>query len=294
MPLAIPGRTKDAVVVVAADSDWRSGVESFLRDQGADDDRARYHLNVLDQRAAGRMSWVSQFADRTLSNGRPMPASRAYAESLVREGTLPLYDAGGWLFSVDLHNPGNEAGVAWYDEQVLELAIVADVGAFRGGSYTAGGADAAMADRAVHGAKLGELVAALSEATEALYAYADIESTGARVTEASKSSSVVHPGPDTLTPPDFLWSITVWGPGLLDDDLASRLDRVQLEPAHLSRVDPHIRPHIRLEQRKLAYGGRMLQYRYLFGSELRNERVHIDTPLAEQLGLRSTNLQFRA
>ena len=293
MPLAIPGRTKDAVVVVAADSDWRAGVEAFLRDQGADDDRARYHLNVLDQRAAGRMSWVSQFADRTLSNGRPMPASRAYAESLVKEGTLPLYDADGWLFSVDLHNPGNEAGVAWYDEQVVELAIVADVGAFRGGAYTAGGADAAMADRAVHGARLGELVARLSERTQALFAYADVDSTGGRVTAASKPSSVVHPGPDTLQPPDFLWSITVWGPGLLDDDFASRLDRVQLEPAHLSRVDPHVRPHIRLEQRRLEYGGRMLQYRFLFGSELRNERVHIDTPLAEQLGLRSTNLQFR-
>jgi hypothetical protein len=51
---------------------------------------------------------------------------------------------------------------------------------------------------------------------------------------------------------------------------------------------------VHLEQRRLAYGGRMLQYRFLFGSELRNERAHIDTPLAEQLGLRSTNLQFRA
>ena len=121
MPLAIPGRTKDAVVVVAADSDWRAGVETFLRGVGADDDRARYHLNVLDQRAAGRMSWKSQFADRTLSNGRPMPASRAYAESLVKEGMLPLYDAGGWLFSIDLHNPDNEAGVAWYDDAVVEL-----------------------------------------------------------------------------------------------------------------------------------------------------------------------------
>lgn len=97
MPLAIPGRTKDAVVVAAADSDWRAGVEAFLREVGADDDRARYHLNVLDQRAAGRMSWISQFADRTLSSGRPMPASRAYAQSLVNEGMLPLYDAGGWV-----------------------------------------------------------------------------------------------------------------------------------------------------------------------------------------------------
>jgi len=293
MPLAIPGRTKDAVVVVAADSEWRVGVEAFLREVGADDDRARYHLNVLDQRAAGRMSWKSQFADRTLSNGRPMPASRAYAQSLVTEGTLPLYDAGGWLFSVDLHNPGNEAAVPWYDEDVVELAIVADVGVFMGPAYDGGGADAAMADRAVHGVRLGELVAALTQHTEALFAYADVGSTGGLVTAASKQTSVVHPAPDLLTPPDFLWSITAWGPGMLDEDLVSRLDRLQLESAHLSRLDPHMRPHVRLEQRKLEYGGRMLQYRFIFGSELRNERAHVDTPLAEQLGLRSTNLQPR-
>ena len=105
----------------------------------------------------------------------------------------------------------------------------------------------------------------------------------------------MHPGPDTLLPPDFLWSITVWGPGLLDDDLVSRLDRVQLEPAHLSPARP-ARTAARAPgaaERWRTAGG-MLQYRFLFGSELRNERVHIDTPLAEQLGLRSTNLQFRA
>jgi hypothetical protein len=293
MPLAIPGRTKDAVVVVAADSDWRSGVEAFLREVGADEDRAAYHLSVLEQRLAGRISWKSQFADRTLPSGRPMPASRAYAKMLVEEGMLPLYDAGGWHFSLDLHNPGNEAGVAWYDESVVELAIVADVGVFMGPAYDGGGAHAAMADRAVHGARLGELVALLAERVEAAFAYADVGSTGGLVTSASRPSSVVHPGPDTLLPPDFLWSITAWGPGLLDDDLVSRLEGVRLEPAHLSRIDPHVRPHVRLEQRKLAYGGRMLQYRFLFGSELRNERVHIDTPLAQQLGLRSTNLQFR-
>ena len=294
MPLVIPGRTKDAVVVVAADSDWRSGVEAFLRDMGADEDRAAYHLSVLHQRAAGRMSWPSQFVDRTLASGRPMPAGRAYAESLVMEGTLPLYDADGWWFSVDLHNPGNEAGVSWYDERVVELAIVADVGVFMGPAYGAGSVDAAMAQRARHGARLGQIVAALAERTQALFAYADVGSTGGVVTAASKPSAVVHPAPETLGPADFLWSITVWGPGLLDDDLVSRLDHLHLEPAHLARLDPHIRPHVRLEQQRLPYGGRMLQYRFLFGSELRNERAHIDTPLAEQLGLRSTNLQFRA
>jgi hypothetical protein len=294
MPLAIPGRTKDAVVVVPADSDWRAGVEAFLHDLGADEDRAAYHLNVLDQRAAGRMSWRSQFADRTLASGRPMPASRAYAQMLVEESTLPLYDAGGWRFSLDLHNPGNEAGVAWYDDSVMELAIVADVGAFRGPAYGPGGAEPAMEERAAHGARLGQLVAALSERLKALFAYADVDSTGGVVTAASRPGSVVAPGPDTLLPTDFLWSITVWGPGLLEDAFAARLSQLRLEPRHMGKVDPYVRQHVRLDKRTLAYGGQMLQYRFLFGSELRGERAHIDTPLAEQLGLRSTNLQFRA
>ena len=294
MPLAIPGRTKDAVVVVAADSDWRSGVEGFLRDLGADEERAAYHLSVLDQRVAGRISWKSQFADRTLPSGRPMPASRAYAQMLVAEATLPLYDAGGWLFSLDLHNPGNEAGVAWFDESVVELAIVADVGVFMGPAYDGGGADAAMAARAAHGARLGQLVAALAERLEAAFAYADVGSTGVLVTSASRPSSVVHPAPDMLRPQDFLWSITVWGPELLEDGFVRRLDRLRLAPAQLARLDPHVRPHVRLEQRALEYGGRQLQYRFIFGSEQRDERAHIDTPLAEQLHLRSTNLQYRA
>lgn len=290
----MPGRTKDAVVVVTADSDWRSGVEAFLRDLGADEERAAYHLSVLDQRAAGRISWMSQFADRTLPSGRPMPPGRAYAEMLVEEATLPLYDAGGWLFSLDLHNPGNEAGVAWYDESVVELAIVADVGAFMGAAYDGGGADAAMADRAVRGARLGELVANLAQRVGAAFAYVDVGSTGGLVTSASRPASVVHPGPDTLRPSDFLWSITVWGPELLSEDLTTRLDRLRLDPARLAKVDSFVRPHIRLEQRTLGYGGRQLQYRFLFGSELRNERALVDTPLAEGLHLRSTNLQHRA
>jgi len=294
MPLAIPGRTKDAVVVVAADSDWRSGVETFLRDIGADEERAAYHLSVLDQRAAGRISWKSQFADRTLPSGRPMPAGRAYAQMLVDESTLPLYDAGGWLFSIDLHNPGNEAAVPWYDEAVVELAIVADVGVFMGPAYDGGGADAAMAERAVHGARLGALVAALAERVEAAFAYADVGSTGGLVTSASRPSSVAHPGPDTLRPQDFLWSITVWGPEWLEDGFVTRLDGLRLDPAQLAKVDPHVRDHVRLGQRTLGYGGRQLQYRFIFGSELRNERVHIDTPLARHLHLRSTNLQYRA
>jgi hypothetical protein len=293
MPLALPGRTKDAVVVVPASSDWRSGVRAFLRDLGADDERADYHLTVLDQRLAGRISWVAQFAGRTLASGRPMPASRAYAQMLVDEGVLPLYDAGGWRFSLDLHNPGNEAGVDWFDDEVVELAIVADVGVFMGPAHDASGVSRAMAERAAHGARLGELVALLAGHVGATFAYADVGSTGGLVAAAARPESVVRPGPDSLRPQDFLWSITLWGPEQLSGGFAERLDALRLEPARVADLDPSVRPHVRLDRRTLTHGARFLQYRFIFGSELRDERASLDTPLAQQLGLRSTNLQYR-
>jgi hypothetical protein len=151
-----------------------------------------------------------------------------------------------------------------------------------------------MADRAVHGARLGELVASLAEHVQAEFAYADVGSTGNLLTSAVRPGSAVHAGPDTPRPQDFLWSITAWGPQALEARLEERLDALSLEPGQLARLDPHVRRHIRLEHRRLPYGARMLQYRFIFGSELRGERAHLDTPLAQQLGLASTNLQHRA
>lgn len=294
MPLALPGRTKDAVVVAAADADWRGGVERFLRALGGDAARVARHVALLEERAAGRRPWVDELGGRQLPNGRPMPPARAYAELLVMESALPLYDAGGFLVSLDLHNPGNEAGVAWYDPSVVEIAIVADEGAFTGAPATTGGGEDLLTSRAQRGARLGELVATLAEQVEARFAYADVGPSGPRVTSAADPGSVVHPGPTTLRPEDFLWSITVWGPALLDPAFTSRLDALTIEDAHLDKIDRFARPHVRLAQRRLAYGGRMVQFRFLFGTELRGERGHLDSPLAERLGLRSTNLQYRA
>jgi len=102
MPLALFGRTKDAVVVVPANADWRPGVEAFLRGIGGDGAKVRRHLALLEERAAGSRPWLQDLAGRTLPNGRPMPPGRAYAELLVAESALPLYDAGGFLVSLDL------------------------------------------------------------------------------------------------------------------------------------------------------------------------------------------------
>lgn len=298
MPLAMVGRPKDAVIVVPRASQWQAGVARFLAGLGADGDRVARHLALLEDRAAGRLPWAEILADRFLPNGRPMPASRAYAEMLVTEDVLPLYDTGAFPVTIDLHNPQNEAGSPAFDPELLELAIVADVGAF--GDIgpdsrfdQAAGLEAVLAQRASHGEILGDLVTAFVEATDADFAYADVGATGWRVDAATSATSVVHTAPAGTGPWDYLWSITAWGPRRLSPDLRDRLDRLTLGDDILAKVDRFIRPHVRLDRRTLATGARFLQYRFLFGSEGRSDRADLDTPLAGALGLRSTNLLFR-
>ena len=295
MPLALPGRTKDAVIVGAADTDWQGGVERFLRRIGADAGRLARHLTLLEERAAGRRPWLEELVGQLLPNGRPMPPGRAYAEMLLTESTLPLYDVGGFRVSIDLHNPGNEAEAVWYDPTVVEIAIVTDTGALTGESFnTSVGLEPVFAQRAQRGARLGELVTTLAEEVEAPFAYVDVGPTGGVVTSASSATSVVHPNATPLRPQDFLWSITLWGPELLDPAFEGRLDALTIREAHLAKIDRYVRPHVKLAHQHLEYGARMLQFRFLFGAELRGERAHIDSPLAESLDLRSTNLQYRA
>lgn len=295
MPLVVHGRTKDALVIVPVETDWRAGVVTFLEGLGGDAERIERHIALLDERAAGRQPWATELAGRTLPNGRAMPPGRAYAEMLINEDLLPLYDVGGFPVSLDLHNPANEAGVDDYDPTVLELAIVADVGAFTGATLDSGlGPEVITAQRAAHGATLGVLVASLADAVRARFAYADISTTGWRVPAATRPESVVHPSSNRLRAWDFLWSINVWDPELVGPDWPDRLARLALDPARLAEIDRHQWPHVRLERRRLDYGGYFLQYRFLFGAEGRGDRAHLDTPLASQLGLRSTNLQLRA
>jgi hypothetical protein len=79
MPLALVGRTKDAVVSLRAGVPWRDGVRSFLSGLTGDADRVERHLDLLADRAAGRMPWRELPSGATLPNGRPMPPARRYA-----------------------------------------------------------------------------------------------------------------------------------------------------------------------------------------------------------------------
>lgn len=298
MPLALIGRTKDAVVSVPADADWREGVQRFLLTLTDDRARIERHLAVLEDRRDGRLPWQDVLGGSLLPNGRPMPPSRRYAEMLVTEERLPLYDEGLLRFSLDLHNPGNEAGVAMSGNSCLDLALVADVGYFApapGSIYPPRMDFQEQARlRATQGAALGRLVARLFEATHATFAYADIGATGWVVPTSKHPDAVVHPAPEAVGPMDFLWSINVWSADALSDPLERRLESLSLTDEMLARVDATFRPHYRIERTRLSGGALFLQYRFLFGSEMRGERARVDTPLAQQAGLRSTNLLFRS
>ena len=299
MPLALVGRTKDAVVSIPAGVAWQDGVAAFLRTVTNDSSRVVQHIDLLERRAAGELPWATVLTGSTLPNGRPMPPSRRYAEMLVVEDRLPLYEIDTLRFSVDLHNPRNEAGIPQYDADRVELALVADIGYF---SATTPGttfdlsapAEELIRRRAANGEALGDLVARLVEATGAGFAYADISATGWVVSAASSPERVVHAAPTDVRPWDFLWSITAWGPERLDETLAARIDRLELTDEMRSAMDASERPHYRLVRRRLASGALFLQYRFLFGTELRSTRAACDTPLARQVGLRSTALLFRA
>jgi hypothetical protein len=107
---------------------------------------------------------------------------------------------------------------------------------------------------------------------------------------------VVHPAPSGIRPWDFLWSITAWGRERLEADprLADRIGRLEITEAMRRRIDQYERPYVRIERRTVGSGATLLQYRWIFGSEGRGTRANLDTPLAKQAGLRSTNLLRRA
>lgn len=298
MPLALQGRPKDAVVILPPSRRWQDGVERFLATLTTDATRVQRHLEVLERRATGALTWVEVFAGATLPNGRPLPASRRYAEMLVDEELLPLYDVGELRVTLDLHNPHNEGGAVDWDPDRVELCLVADVRYFSANTpWSIFDPAEPLADtvarRAANGRMLGDLLARLVEMTDAEFAYCDIHSTGGRVRSVKDPNSVVHPGPADLQPWHFLWSITAWNQPHLTSSLAGRLDTLEITEPMLRRIDPAYRPTFALDRRTLSTGARFLQYRTLFGGESRNERAAVDSALAKLLGLRSTNLLFR-
>src|SRR5436853_3607241 len=110
MPLALgAGRTKDAVILIPVESEWQDCVATFLDGLGAKTPTVEQHVGLLKQRAEGQLPWLEVLGNGVLPGGRAMPAGKRYAQMLVHEDLLPLYQVGPLKISLDLHNPRNEA-----------------------------------------------------------------------------------------------------------------------------------------------------------------------------------------
>jgi len=104
------------------------------------------------------------------------------------------------------------------------------------------------------------------------------------------SDRVQRSAPPDARLADFAWALMYWAPERLDETLRERLERLSLSdptptPTFSSGVEPTVRT--------LAGGGTFLQVRHILGSETRDARKHVETPLAKQLGLRSNHLLYK-
>ncbi len=144
------------------------------------------------------------------------------------------------------------------------------------------------------GQALGKLAARWAEVLEPHFAYADMQYQAGFVQRATNPGSVTHPAPPGTRCWDYLWSLSYWSPELLTPRLAERLRGLTITPEMRARFDPFWAASVRPTWRQLATGGLLVQYRFILGTEGRADRRAVDTPLAKQAGLRTTNLAYRS
>jgi hypothetical protein len=109
----------------------------------------------------------------------------------------------------------------------------------------------------------------------------------------TSAASVRNPAPAGLPYWAYLWPLAYWSPELLSERLEARLTTLALSPDQIAAIDPFERTGIRPTWRRLATGGLLVQYRFIFGTEGRASRARVDTPLARQAALRTTNALWR-
>ncbi|MBI2954523.1 MAG: hypothetical protein HYY30_09430 [Chloroflexi bacterium] len=284
----------NVVFFLPSDAPWRERLRAALLASTDPTDLAAVerHLAVLDERWAGALDWTVELA--------PKPA-RSYSEMLLAGGRLPLYRHGPIRFTVDLFNPGNEAKDPTYDPRFLTVELLVhrheiypwDKGVLPDGTKIDYSNPEQYGRQVVYGEALGDLTARWAEILEPTFACADMQYLGSRLRTATSPTSVVNPSPAGINYWDYLWSLSYWSPSLLDDKLASHLRRLSFTPQQVAKFDRFWGRGICPTWRQLSTGGLLVQYRFIF-AEHRNSRSAVDTPLARQAGLRTTNIVYRS
>jgi hypothetical protein len=230
-----------------------------------------------------------------------MPAARLYSAMLLHEDHLPLYTWGDLHWTLDLFNPNNEGADPAYDPQLIVLELLVHTrelyprrsGTLHDGTPIVPSSPESYGQIARYGAQFGELAARFVEALDPVFACADMVGLWAFMQTRLNPAATSNPAPAGSRYWDFLWSLSYWSPALLTDKLAVRLKRLEVTEQMRVKIDRFELQGICPTWRALTTGGLFVQYRYIFGVELRGTRATIDTPLAKQAGLRTTARRWR-
>lgn len=302
MPLEFPAvNAINAVWFVPEGAPWRARLRDLWREHGVTDAVADGWIATLGRRATGSLNWTQELAGGVLPNGRPCPPVRRYQELLAadRSGpsatTLPLLRMPPLMVGFDVWGPGERSGEP--GTLGLEMLVHRDViRPWRAGAVLADGTVVEVgrpdhyARLAAYGDAFADLMARGCEMLEPVFALADgLQPLGDFLAKA-RPESVRHAAPVGARLADYAWALAYWAPERVDDALRQRLAGLRLPDRPVGAWPDGAD----LAVRTLSTGGVFLRARRILGGETRGDRVAVETPLAQGLGLRSNHLLFRA
>lgn len=300
MPLDLPSvNAVDAVWFVPADAPWQDRLHAMLREFGAGEAEATAWMALLERRARGEHDWNEALAGSLLANGRPCPPIRRYNDLLGGEATdgevaslLVLRDP-PLTFVVDVWGAGERGG----EPGMVGLELIVHRSAvrpWRAGEVLFDGTVVDVSDpdhyrRMTHyGDAFARLMALGCERLEPVFALSDgMQPLGDDLAQASPER-VRHPAPKGARLADYAWALAYWSPERIDEELRTRLERLELTTRRTLMPDG-----VGVSVRTLSTGGVFLQTRSILGIETRASRADVETPLARQLGLRSNHLLYK-
>ncbi len=289
----------NAVLFVPEGVPWRDRVGAFMHGGGVEEGTTAAWLDLLDRRARGDHDWREALSGRTFPDGRASPPVRAYNDALQGAppadlpGLLPLLKVPPLWVAIDVWGPGERAG----EPGTLGLEFLVHTQVLhpvRAGTALMDGTvvgvnDPARFERlAIHGDAFADLMVRFCEALQPVYALSDGMQPVADFLAKARPGRVRHPAPADARLADYAWALTYWSPERVDDRLRERLAQLELPQRRLLVPDGAA-----ISVRELSTGGVFLQARHVLGSETRDSRVHVETPLAQGLGLRSNHLLYK-
>jgi len=291
----------NAVWFVPADAPWRDRVRALLSDLGVDPTTSGQVLALLERRVGGALDWRVHLDGAILPNGRPAPPVRLYNDRLrglptaTAAGVMPLFAVGPLLVAFDFWAAGDQGG----EPATLGFEVVVHrqtVHPWQAGRELWDGTEVDIrnpehyAKLAFYGDAFASVMARGCEVLRPTFALSDGMQPVSDQLARATSDRVRRPAPPDARLADFAWALMYWAPERVDEKLRERLERLWLpDPTPATSFPSGVATTVRT----LEGGGTFLQARHILGSETRDARKHVETRLAEQLGLRSSHLLYK-